>query len=228
METTINNNVEVTVEKDQEKLNRSSYLVKKNAFVDHPKFDREKLMQAARLIIEAVGEDPNREGLRETPSRYAAALEEVLEGCYYDLDDICSLFNKTFETTENNEDLVTLCNIKSYMHCEHHIFGADLEISIGYIPVKGKIIGVSKLARIADMCAHKLTLQEKVGEDICDVIERITGSPDCITVVRGRHSCCYSRGQKSDSVMQTAALRGRFRTNSDLRKEFYSLLESSK
>lgn len=97
-------------------------------------------------------------------------------------------------------------------------------VSIGYIPKNGKVIGLSKAARIAEMCAHRLQLQEKLGEDIADVIGRVTGSSDVIVVITGKHSCMTSRGVKSPAITKTATLQGRFRTVSDLRKEFYSLL----
>ena len=100
----------------------------------------------------------------------------------------------------------------------------DMNVSIGYIPTKGRVIGLSKAARIAEMCAHRLQLQEKLGEDIAEVIKKVTGSDDVIVVIEGKHSCMTSRGVKSPAVTKTATIYGRFRTVSDLRREFYSLL----
>lgn len=204
----------------------NSYNIKKEDNRKHPKFDREKIMEAARLFIEAIGDDPNREGLIGTPDRVARAVEELFEGMSYTNDQIAEMFNTCFETSEDNEDLVTIMNIPVFSTCEHHIMTMyDMKVSIGYIPVKGRVIGLSKVSRIAEMCAHRLQLQEKLGEDIADVIMKVTGTPDCIVVITGKHSCQTARGVKSDATTKTATLKGRFRTNSDLRKEFYSLLD---
>ena len=101
----------------------------------------------------------------------------------------------------------------------------DMNVSIGSIPTKGRVIGLSPAARIAEMCAHRLQLQEKLGEDIAEVIKKVTGSDDVIVVIEGKHSCMTSRGVKSPAVTKTATIYGRFRTVSDLRREFYSLLD---
>lgn len=206
-------------------VERNSYNLKKEENRESPKFDREKIMQAITMIIEAIGDDPNREGLIGTPDRVARMYEEIYEGMAYSNEQIAEMFNTCFETSEDNEDLVTIMNIPVFSSCEHHMaLMYDMEVSIGYIPKNGKVIGLSKAARIAEMCAHRLQLQEKLGEDIADVIGRVTGSPDVIVVITGKHSCMTSRGVKSPAVTKTATLKGGFRTASDLRKEFYSLL----
>lgn len=206
-------------------IDKSSYNSKKSKDREQPKFDREKIMQAAKMFIEAIGDDPNREGLIGTPDRVARAAEELFEGMVYTNEEIAEIYNTCFETTEDNEDLVTIMDIPVFSTCEHHLMLMyDMKVSIGYIPVRGKVIGLSKAARIAEMCAHRLQLQEKLGEDIADVISRVTGSPDVCVVISGKHSCMTARGTKSDSITKTATLKGRFRTVSDLRKEFYSLL----
>ena len=228
METTIDNNVEVTngiYEEHNAHLDRVPYRVIKNLDREDPIFDKEKLMQAARLILEAVGRDPDNEPeLQKTPERFFRAISESLIGEKYSNFDLISLFNATFEVDPDNDDLVTLCNIPAFLFCSHHLYIANLKISIGYIPNNGKVIGLSKLARIAKMCAARFQKQEEVGESIAEVLEGITGTKDCIITIKGSHSCQYSRGICTDAPMITATLKGRFRTNSDLRKEFYSIL----
>lgn len=227
METTIDNNVEGMNVNYVDPIELSPYMVKKKEDREHPKFNREKLMQAARLIIEAVGRDPNEPGLIGTPDRLARSAEEILLGEYYSNDDIARLYNTTFEVDPSNDDLVTLCNIRTHMLCEHHLMQGNLFVSIGYIPAGGKVIGLSKLARIANLCSQRLQLQERIGEDIAYCIEKITKSPDIIVVIKGYHGCTFSRQMRDYSPMITATLKGRFKTNSDLRKEFYSILDNA-
>jgi len=205
---------------------KNAYSKKKEIDREQHKFDREKIMQAVKLLIEALGDDPDRPGLIGTPDRVARMYEEVFEGMAFTNDEIAEMFNTCFETSEDNEDLVAITEIPVFSYCEHHLsLMYDMKVSIGYIPVGGRVIGLSKAARVAEMCAHRLQLQEKLGEDIAEVIGKITGSPDIIVVIEGKHSCMTARGSKSDATTKTATLKGRFRTVSDLRKEFYSLLK---
>ena len=205
-----------------------AYESKKELDRQSPKFDREKIMQAIRMIIEALGDDPEREGLKGTPDRVARMYEEIYEGMAYTNDEIAEMFNTCFETTEDNESLVTITNIPVFSQCEHHLaLMYDMKVSIGYIPNKGKVIGLSKGARIAEMCAHRLQLQEKLGNDIADVIQKVTGSDHVIVVIEGKHSCMTARGSKSDAITKTATLRGGFRDTIALRQEFYDLIKKS-
>ena len=206
-------------------ISSNSYNVKKEENRNQPKFDREKIMKAVTMIIEAIGDDPSREGLIGTPDRVARMYEEIYEGMAYTNDQIAEMFSTCFETSEDNDSLVTITDIPVFSSCEHHLaLMYDMNVSIGYIPTKGRVIGLSKAARIAEMCAHRLQLQEKLGEDIAEVIKKVTGSDDVIVVIEGKHSCMTSRGVKSPAVTKTATIYGRFRTVSDLRREFYSLL----
>ena len=215
-------------EKEMENFLNNSYDNKKKLNREHPKFDREKIMKATTMLLEAIGEDPERPGLVGTPDRVARMWEEMFEGMAYSNDDIAKMFNTCFDTNEDNEDLVTIMNIPVFSTCEHHLaLMYDMTVSIGYIPRKGKVIGLSKAARVAEMCAHRVQLQEKLGEDIADVMMKILDTPDVIVVIRGKHSCMTARGAKSNAVTKTATLKGRFKTVSDLRKEFYSLLDNN-
>lgn len=183
-----------------------------------------KIEEAVKMILEALGDDPSREGLIETPKRVAKMYQEVFEGMRYTNDEIADKFNKCF--TCENDDLVVVKDIPIFSYCEHHIaLMYNMSVSIAYIP-NGKVLGLSKFARIAEMVGKRLQLQERIGHDIADIIEKITGSKDVLVVVQGEHSCMTARGIKSrGSKTTTAAIRGRFWDNSDLRKEAYSLME---
>ena len=185
--------------------------------------DTDKIEVAVRMLLEALGDDPNREGLVETPKRVAKMYNEVFEGMKYTNDEIAEMFSKCF-TTEN-DDLVVVKDIPIFSYCAHHMaFMYNMTVSIAYIP-NGKVLGLSKFSRIADMVGKRLQLQEKIGSDIADIIEKATGSKDVLVVVQGEHSCMTARGIKSrGSKTRTAAIRGRFKDNSDLRKETYSLM----
>lgn len=185
--------------------------------------DTDKIEVAVRMLLEALGDDPNREGLVETPKRVAKMYNEVFEGMKYTNDEIAEMFSKCF-TTEN-DDLVVVKDIPIFSYCEHHMaLMYNMTVSIAYIP-DGKVLGLSKFSRIAEMVGKRLQLQEKIGSDIADIIEKATGSKDVLVVVQGEHSCMTARGIKSrGSKTRTAAIRGRFKDNSDLRKETYSLM----
>lgn len=179
--------------------------------------------EAVKKILIALGDDPEREGLIETPKRVAKMYQEVFEGMKYTNDEIASMFNKCF--TCDNDDLVVVKDIPIFSYCEHHIaLMYNMTVSIAYIP-NGKVLGLSKFARIAEMVGKRLQLQERIGHDIADIIEKVTGSQDILVVVLGEHSCMTARGIKSrGSKTRTAAIRGRFTTNGDLRREAYTLM----
>ena len=179
--------------------------------------------EAVKTILIALGDDPEREGLIETPKRVAKMYQEVFEGMRYTNDEIADKFNKCFET--DNDDLVVVKDIPIFSYCEHHIaLMYNMAVSICYIP-KGKVLGLSKFARIAEMVGKRLQLQERIGNDIAYIIEKVTGSQDIMVVVQGEHSCMTARGIKSrGSKTRTAAIRGRFVSNGDLRREAYALM----
>lgn len=187
--------------------------------------DTAKIEQAVTLLLEALGDDPNREGLKETPKRVAKMYNEVFEGMKYSNAEIAQKFNKCFEDTTTG-DLVVIENIPVFSYCEHHLaLMYDMKVSVGYIP-NGKVIGLSKVARIADMCAKRLQLQERIGTDIYDVLRMVLDTEDIIVVIEGIHSCMTARGiKKVGSKTKTACCKGSFRTNSDLRAEFYNLIK---
>ena len=189
------------------------------------KIDTEKVMQATRMLLEALGDDPEREGLKETPKRVAKMYEEVFEGMCYTNEEIAQKFNKCFEDTTTG-DLVVVNNIPVFSYCEHHMaLMYDMKVSVGYIP-NGKVIGLSKIARIADMCAKRLQLQERIGTDIYEVLKQVLNTENIIVVIEGSHSCMTARGiKKVNSKTKTACCKGIFMNNPTLRQEFYSLIK---
>ena len=185
--------------------------------------NKELIEKSIRNILIALGDDPEREGLRETPKRVAKMYEEVFEGMNYTNEEIAEKFSKCFDT--DNNDLVVVQDIPIFSYCEHHLaLMYNMKVSIAYIP-NGKVLGLSKFARIAEMVGKRLQLQEKIGNDIAEVIQLATGSKDVLVVVEGEHSCMTARGIKSrGSKTRTSTIRGNFRDNIELRKEAYSLM----
>ena len=188
---------------------------------DHPD---DILKNSIRNIITVLGDDPDRPGLLETPDRVMRMYKEIYEGMNYTNDEIAEMFDKCFEDVSTG-DLVVESNIAIHSNCEHHmILMYDMDVAIGYIP-NGKVIGLSKLARIADMVGRRLQLQERIGSDIADILEMVLGTDNIIVVIKGKHGCMTARGIKArEAITKTATLRGKFVTDSDLRSEFYSLI----
>lgn len=187
-----------------------------------------KIEDAIRNIIEAIGGNPDEPGLRETPHRVAMMYEEVFQGMRYTNDEIAQLFDKCFiEPTAH--DLVVMANIPAFSFCEHHIaLMYNMKISVAYIP-DGKVIGLSKIARIVDLVTKRLQLQERIGEDIAYIMEKICGTHDCMVVITGEHSCMTARGiNKPGVATSSAVLHGRFRDSQALRQEVYDLIGGSK
>ncbi len=169
-----------------------------------------------RGILEAIGENPDREGLVETPERVARMLEEMLEGIQYSNHNIAEMFGKTFEVPNN--DTVVMRDITVYSYCEHHFaLMYDMTVNVAYIP-RGKVLGLSKIARICDMAAKRLQLQERLGNDIAEIISEAAGTPDVAVAIRGSHSCMTARGIKNVSAQTiTETFRGQFKVDNDLK-----------
>jgi len=187
--------------------------------------DSKKIEKAVKMIIEALGDDPEREGLLETPKRVAKMYQEVFEGMRYTNEEIAKKYDKCFEDTTTG-DLVVIGPIDVFSYCEHHLaLMYDMQVYVGYIPNK-KVIGLSKVARVADMCAKRLQLQERLGTDIYDVLKRILDTENIIVVIEGKHSCMTARGiKKVGSKTRSACCNGIFMSNIALRQEFYSLIQ---
>lgn len=183
-----------------------------------------KVEQAVNLLIAALGDDPNREGLKDTPKRVAKMYQEVFEGMCYTNAEIAEMYNKCFEDVQAG-DLVTVSDIPIFSYCEHHLaLMYNMKVHVGYIP-NGKVIGLSKIARIADMVSKRLQLQERIGTDIAEILHMILETDDIIVVVEGEHSCMTARGIKKPGCRtRTSAIRGAFSDDTKLRQEFYDLV----
>ncbi|KGN01737.1 GTP cyclohydrolase [Clostridium novyi A str. 4570] len=183
--------------------------------------NKEKIEEHIKGILLALGENPDREGLKDTPKRVAKMYCEVFEGINYTNDDIAEMFNKTFEedldTNIENKDMVLVQDIDIFSYCEHHLaLMYNMKVSVAYIPNK-KIIGLSKISRIADMVGRRLQLQERIGSDIAEIISKVTESHDVAVIIEGEHSCMTARGIKKPGTKTiTTTLRGKFNTDESL------------
>lgn len=178
--------------------------------------DPEAIRIHIKKLIKALGDDPEREGLKDTPDRVARMFVEVFEGMNYTNAQIAEMFDKTFEEgmefAEADNDLVIIRDIDIFSYCEHHLaLMYDMKVTVAYIPY-GKVIGLSKVARIADMVSKRLQVQERIGSDIAEIVQLVTGSPDVAVQISGCHSCMTARGiSKPGAKTYTETLRGRFR-----------------
>lgn len=184
--------------------------------------DEEKIAYHIRGILQALGDDPSRAGIVETPERVARMYSEVFEGMNYSNEQIATMFDKSFEidvSTESN-DLVLVKDIDIFSYCEHHLaLMYDMNVSVAYLP-KGKVLGLSKIARVVDMAGKRLQLQERLGQDIAQIISIMTGSDDVAVIIEGRHSCMTARGiKKSNSKTYTTTYRGKFKTDAMLQMQ---------
>lgn len=184
----------------------------------------ESIESAVRSILVALGDNPDREGLKDTPHRVAKMYDEVFEGMSYTNDEIAEMFSKCFEEPDA-KDLVLMKNIEAFSYCEHHLaLMYNMKISVAYIP-DGKVIGLSKIARIVDMVCKRLQLQERIAKDIAEIMEKVLGTHDVMVVIEGEHSCMTARGiKKPGTVTNSAVVRGLFKESAPLRAEVYSLL----
>lgn len=189
--------------------------------------DTKAIEEHIRGILVALGDDPDREGLKETPQRVAKMYEEVFAGMNYTNEEIAEMFNKTFQEADpDHHDLVLVRDIDVFSYCEHHMaLMYDMKVSVGYLP-RGKVIGLSKIARIADMAARRLQLQERLGRDIAEIISMVTGSEDVAVVISGCHSCMTARGiQKPGTRTITETYRGKFETDPVLQMRMEAMLK---
>lgn len=188
--------------------------------------DLQKIETAVRMFLEAIGENPAREGLIETPKRVAKMYAEMLEGIQYSNHEIAEMFNKTFSIdTESSKDMVLVKDISAFSFCEHHIaLMYDMKISVAYIP-KDKVLGLSKIARIANMVCKRLQLQEKISNDIYEVMKEVLKTEDIAIHIEAKHSCMTARGIKNPSAVTiTNKFSGKFK-ESGWQHEFLQSLE---
>lgn len=179
-----------------------------------------------RGLLIALGDDPDREGLRDTPDRVARMYCEVFDGMNYTNRELAEMFDKTFEEdiSSSSNDMVIVRDIEFFSYCEHHMaLMYDMKATVAYIP-KGKVIGLSKIARICDMVGKRLQLQERIGSDIAEIMQMITGSEDIAVIISANHSCMTARGIKKPSAKTlTTTLRGRFETDGDMQNRLFMM-----
>ena len=193
------------------------------------KIDVKRIEAAIKEILLALGDDPNRAGIADTPQRVAKMYEQVFEGMAYTNDELVKLFGVTFEEegfSRNESDIVIVRDIPIFSYCEHHLaLMYDMEVTIAYLP-KEKVIGLSKLARIADMVGRRLQLQERIGKEIAEIVGKITESDAVCVRITGSHSCMTARGiSKPGSTTTTITYEGEaFTDNRALRQEFVNLM----
>ena len=166
------------------------------------KIDTEAIKLHIRGILQALGDDPDREGLKETPERVAKMYEEVFEGMCYSNQEIADMFRKNFaqDSTENSQDMVLVKNIEIFSYCEHHLaLMYDMKVSVAYIP-RGNVLGLSKIARIADMVGKRLQLQERIGSDIAEIMELVTNSHDVAVMIDQEDKCGHDNNDTSRPI----------------------------
>jgi len=183
-------------------------------------FDKEKIEKAVRMILEGIGEDPEREGLLATPERVARMYQEIFCGMEEDpRKHLQVLF------TEDHEEMVLVKDIPFYSMCEHHLLPFFGKAHVAYIPRKGKITGLSKLARTVEVIAKRPQLQERLTCSIADMIMESLNALGVLVVVEAEHMCMTMRGvKKSGSMTLTSAVRGLFKNNQATRAEAFSLI----
>lgn len=191
--------------------------------------DKDAIREHIRGILIALGDDPDREGLKETPDRVARMYEEVFEGMNYSNHEISEMFNKSFQDDlsvgPDKKDIVLVRDIPIFSYCEHHIaLMYDMKISVAYIP-NGRVLGLSKIARICDMASKRLQLQERIGSDVAQIMTEAAGTDDVAVIIHGTHSCMSARGIKKEAASTvTTTLRGRFETDAMLQNQLYMML----
>jgi len=171
-------------------------------------------------IIKAVGENPEREGLLDTPKRAAKAFQFLTEGYRRSVDDIVN--NALFESDCN--EMVIVSDIEMYSLCEHHLLPFIGKCHVAYIP-SGKVLGLSKVARIVDLFARRLQIQEQLTTQIAKTVQEVTSAAGVGVIIEAKHMCMMMRGvEKQNSVMRTSAMLGEFQNNQATRQEFLSLI----
>ncbi|MDY0069035.1 MAG: GTP cyclohydrolase I FolE [Porticoccaceae bacterium] len=178
------------------------------------------MIEAFATIIKSVGEDLERPGLVDTPKRAAKAFEFLTRGYHQDLDEVIN--NALFPS--DSSEMVIVKDIELYSMCEHHLLPFIGKCHVAYIP-NGKVLGLSKVARIVDMYARRLQIQENLVMQIANTVEQVTGALGVAVIIEARHLCMMMRGvEKQNSVMKSSAMLGSFRTNQATRNEFLALI----
>jgi GTP cyclohydrolase I len=181
------------------------------------------MKDAFRKIIELVGEDPDREGLSDTPQRAAKAMQFLTQGYGQTLDEVV---NGALFDSDTNE-MIVVQDIELFSLCEHHLLPFIGKCHVAYIPSK-RVLGLSKVARIVDMFAQRFQIQENLTRQIADAIQSVTDASGVGVIIEAQHMCMMMRGvQKQNSMMKTSVMLGAFRNNVSTRMEFLQLLKNT-
>ena len=176
--------------------------------------------QEFRSILKQIGEDPTRDGLIDTPSRAAKAMTFLTHGYDQTLEQVVN--NALFDS--DSSEMIVVQDIELYSMCEHHMLPFIGKCHVAYVPT-GKVLGLSKVARIVDMFARRLQIQENLTKQIAEAIQEVTGATGVGAIIEAQHMCMMMRGvQKQNSVMKTSVMLGTFRDNQSTRMEFLSLI----
>jgi GTP cyclohydrolase I len=182
--------------------------------------DKERLERAVREILLAIGENPDREGLKDTPKRVAKMYEEVFSGLQVDAKDLVTIFE-----TEGHEEMVILRDIPFYSMCEHHLLPFFGKAHIAYIPTKERLSGLSKLARVVEVISRRPQLQERITTQVADTLMKTLKPFGVLVIVEAEHLCMTMRGvKKAGSKMTTSAVRGVFQDREATRMEALHLI----
>jgi GTP cyclohydrolase I len=186
-----------------------------------PKPSREEAEAAVRTLLRWAGDDPVREGLKDTPARVARAYEDWFSGY---ADDPVSFLQRTFEEVEGYDEMVVLRDIRFESHCEHHLAPIIGRAHVGYLPDR-KVVGISKLARVVDAYARRLQVQEKMSAQIANCIQHILEPKGVAVVIEAAHQCMTTRGvHKTGVTMVTSMMLGAFREDARTRREFLAMI----
>ena len=182
---------------------------------------REEAEKAVHTLLRWAGDDPAREGLKDTPARVAKAFEDWFSGYGQDPE---AYLARTFEEIEGYDDMVILKDIRFESHCEHHLAPIIGRAHVGYLPAN-RVVGISKLARVVEAYARRLQVQEKMNAQIANTIEKVLKPKGVAVVIEAGHQCMTTRGvHKTGVTMVTSTMLGHFRSNSDTRREFLDII----
>jgi GTP cyclohydrolase I len=191
----------------------------------HPRPTREEAEAAVRTLLLWAGDDPDREGLVDTPARVARAYEEFFAG--YEVDPV-DMLARSFEETDGYDEMVVLRDIRLESHCEHHVVPIIGRAHIAYLPA-GRVVGISKLARVLEAYAKRLQIQEKLTAQVANVINDVLKPKGVAVVIEAAHQCMTTRGIHKPGVsMVTSRMLGAFRDNPETRREFLAMIQGSR
>jgi len=199
------------------------YLLKQTIYARRsPYISMDEIKLAYTQILESIGEDLGRDGLIDTPTRAAKAMDFLTQGYKQTLEEV--LNGAVFES--DSDEMVIVRDIEMYSLCEHHLLPFIGKCHVAYLP-RGKVIGLSKVARIVDMYARRLQIQEALTQQIANAVQEVSGGIGVGVIIESQHMCMMMRGvQKQNSSMTTSSMLGRFRSDTNTRNEFLSLIKS--